>query len=359
MTQHIYSIEGNIGSGKSTVIKLLKERFCDNKNVHFLLEPVNEWESITDENGNNIIEKYYENQEKYAFSFQMMAYITRLSQLQKAIKKGYKYIVTERSVMTDKMVFAKLLYDDNKIENINYEIYNRWFDEFITDIPQINYIYIRTTPEIAEQRVAKRSRTGENIPLSYLKRCHEYHEKWMNENMNEKNIIVNGNGDITEELYNKEIIDKITNHINVETIKNHVLMFDGGSRGNPGHAGCGYVIYDSSYRIVYEGSQSLGIQTNNYAEYMGFILGVKKASEHKITNLVVKGDSLLVINQLNGTYAVKSDNLKPLYNEAKNILQQFDNIQYIHVKRNNNCAADELANRAMDEDGDQQGGRFC
>lgn len=57
--------------------------------------------------------------------------------------------------------------------------------------------------------------------------------------------------------------------------------------------------------------------------------------------------------------SVKSDNLIPLYKEAKTILQNFDNIQYIHVKRNNNCAADELANRAMDEEGDQVGGRFC
>jgi len=357
MTQHIYSIEGNIGSGKSTIIKLLKEKFYGNKNVHFLLEPVDEWETITDENGNNIIKKYYEDQEKYAFSFQMMAYITRLSQLQKAIKKGYKYIVTERSLFTDKMVFAKLLYDDKKIDKINYDIYNRWFNEFITDIPPIKYIYIRTTPEIAEQRVIKRSRTGENIPLSYLKRCHEYHESWMNENINDKNITVDGNDDITDVQYNV-IIDKILTHINIITIENHVLMFDGGSRGNPGPSGCGYVIYDPKYRIVYEGSLSLGRQTNNYAEYMGFILGVKKASELKISNLIVKGDSLLIINQMNGTYAVNSDNLKPLYNEAKNILQKFDNIQYIHVKRNNNCAADELANRAMNEEGVTDGGRF-
>ncbi len=62
---------------------------------------------------------------------------------------------------------------------------------------------------------------------------------------------------------------------------------------------------------------------------MGFILGVKKASELKLTNLIVKGDSLLVINQLNGTYAVKSDNLIPLYKEAKTILQHFDNIPLI------------------------------
>ena len=124
MAQYIYSIEGNIGSGKSTVIKLLKEHFMETLML-LLLEPVNEWESICDENGNNIIEKYYEDQEKYAFSFQMMAYISRLKQLQDAIKKGYKYIITERSLLTDKMVFAKMLYDENKINKIDYEIYTR------------------------------------------------------------------------------------------------------------------------------------------------------------------------------------------------------------------------------------------
>ena len=95
------------------------------------------------------------------------------------------------------------------------------------------------------------------------------------------------------------------------------MMFDGGSRGNPGQSGCGYVIYDSAYNIVYECSMYLGIQTNNYAEYMGLILGVKKSCEIDIKNLIIKCDSLLVINQLNGKFSVKSDNLKPLYNEAK------------------------------------------
>jgi ribonuclease HI len=82
---------------------------------------------------------------------------------------------------------------------------------------------------------------------------------------------------------------------------------------------------------------------------MGLILGLKKSCELDIKNLIIKGDSLLIINQLNGTFSVKSDNLKPLYNEAKKSLLNFENVQYIHVKRNNNAAADELANRAMDE----------
>ena len=349
MTQHIYSIEGNIGSGKSTIIKELKQRFFRNKNVHFLLEPVTEWETICDENGDTIIEKYYENQEKYAFSFQMMAYITRLSQLQKAIKKGYKYIVTERSLLTDKMVFAKMLYDEDKIDTINYEIYNRWFNEFIGDIPEINYIYIRTTPEIAQQRVIKRGRAGENIPIEYLTKCHDYHEAWLSDDKSGTTVVLDGCGDNTNKAQTDNLIETIALRINIESVDNFVMMFDGGSRGNPGPSGCGYVIYNSAYRIVCEGSESLGTQTNNYAEYMGLILGLKKSCELDIKNLIIKGDSLLVINQLNGTFSVKSDNLKPLYNEAKKSLLNFENVQYIHVKRNNNAAADELANRAMDE----------
>tara|TARA_Y100000994_G_C15689997_1_gene441135 strand:+ start:658 stop:1734 length:1077 start_codon:yes stop_codon:yes gene_type:complete len=357
MSQYIYSVEGNIGSGKSTVIKLLKEKFYGNKNIHFLLEPVNEWETICDENGNTIIEKYYENQEKYAFSFQMMAYITRLAQLQTALKAGYKYIITERSLLTDKMVFAKMLYDEKKINNIDYEIYNRWFDQFINDIPEINYIYIKTEPKVAEQRVITRARAGEDIPLSYLTKCHEYHENWISNVMNEKNIIIDGNGDKDDSEHMNKIIQTISNHINVKSLEEeYILMFDGGSRGNPGPSGCGFVIYNHKYRLICEGSRSLGVQTNNYAEYMGLLLGIKKAKEIKINNLIIKGDSLLIINQLNGTYAVNSDNLKPLNSEAKNILETFENVQYIHIKRNKNTVADKLANKAMDED--DGGGRF-
>ena len=84
----IYSIEGNIGSGKSTIIKILKEHFKSNDNIIFLLEPVDEWNTICD-NDKTILEKYYENKKQYAFSFQMMAYISRLSQLKEALKKGY------------------------------------------------------------------------------------------------------------------------------------------------------------------------------------------------------------------------------------------------------------------------------
>ena len=125
-------------------------------------------------------------------------------------------------------------------------------------------------------------------------------------------------------------------------------MFDGGSRGNPGPAGCGYVIYDHDNNIVCEDSRYLGVQTNNYAEYMGLVEGLKKAIELNIQDLIIKGDSLLVIKQLNGSYNVKSENLKPLYENAHSLTKNIKRIQYIHINREMNVAADKLANIAMD-----------
>ena len=127
---YIYSIEGNIGSGKSTLVRRLQKM---NSNIVFMLEPVDEWGDIKDRKGENILTKFYRNQKKYSFSFQMMAYISRLSKLKKIIRKNpYSIIITERSMLTDKNVFAKMLYDDDKIEEVNYIIYLKWFDEFIT-----------------------------------------------------------------------------------------------------------------------------------------------------------------------------------------------------------------------------------
>ena len=175
----IFSIEGNIGSGKSTILQKLKEL---NLNVVFLPEPVDTWNTVKDENGISIIEKYYQDQERYAFSFQMMAYITRLSQIKKAMKDNVNsIIISERCIFTDREVFAKMLYASGKIEHVNYLIYNRWFEEFIEDINLDGIIYIETKPEVCLNRIEKRNRLGEGfIPLSYLTDCHNYHNTWIN-----------------------------------------------------------------------------------------------------------------------------------------------------------------------------------
>jgi deoxyadenosine/deoxycytidine kinase len=212
----IISIEGNIGSGKSTLLSKLQEEFKDNTNIVFLKEPVDEWETIRDENGITMLEKFYENQEKYSFPFQMMAFISRLSLLKDSIKKNSGAIfITERSLYTDKMVFAKMLYDIGKIELINYKIYLKWFDTFISECAVNHIIYVKTDPDICFNRIVKRSRTGEsNIPLEYLKNCHIYHENMLDKTLAdcvcENQLVLNGNIDIYENTECiKEWIEKI------------------------------------------------------------------------------------------------------------------------------------------------------
>lgn len=197
------SIEGNIGSGKSTLLANLKEALKDNKKVVFLKEPVDEWETIQDANGCTMLQKFYGNQEKYSFSFQMMAYISRLATFKSAIKENPQatIFITERSLDTDKHVFAQMLFDDKKIEDVNFQIYRKWFDTFAQEFPVAGLIYVNTLPEICHQRIVKRSREGEDcIPLEYLQNCGNYHDYMMSVMADSPKLELNGNVDIYQNV---------------------------------------------------------------------------------------------------------------------------------------------------------------
>jgi len=217
----IISIDGNIGSGKSTLLNILKTQLAENKDVIFLREPVDIWESIVDENGTNIIEKFYEDQSKYAFSFQLIAYISRLTLLKEAVDKNPdKIIITERSLFTDKYVFAKMLYDSEKIEHINYKIYLQFFDTFVKDYGVDKILYIKADPEKCSERILKRGRSGEqNIPLEYLIECDSYHNDMIDhaDLKNTIKIVIDGNIDIYEN--SSESMERI------EKIKKYILDF--------------------------------------------------------------------------------------------------------------------------------------
>ena len=224
VTYTIVSIEGNIGSGKSTLLSNLRQYYENNSNVVFLKEPVDEWEKIKDENGETILKKFYADQEKYSFPFQMMAYVSRLKVLRdtlKTIKNDTDnkniVIITERSLYTDKMVFAKMLYDSKKIEHVNYQIYLNWFDTFSDEFPVNKVVYVKTSPDKCYQRIVKRSRTGEeNIPLEYLTSCSIYHDNMLDKENQEcvclDQLILDGNVDIYEnENQVNEWINEIEN----------------------------------------------------------------------------------------------------------------------------------------------------
>jgi deoxyadenosine/deoxycytidine kinase len=178
----IISFDGNIGSGKSTKVKDIENYYKEQgrTDIIFIQEPVDVWNSVVDEHGVTILSNYYKNQKRFAFRLQMLAYISRLSLLRDAVKKGYKYIITERCVGTDRNVFSKMLYDKGDIEHDEYIIYKKWYDEFISDVPIGAIVYIKASPETCFERVNIRAREGENIPLEYLKECDKYHDEWIN-----------------------------------------------------------------------------------------------------------------------------------------------------------------------------------
>lgn len=124
---------------------------------------------------------------------------------------------------------------------------------------------------------------------------------------------------------------------------------DGAARGNPGPAGAGAVLVEPSGQVVDKLGKFLGHQTNNYAEYMGLLLGLKRARELDVNEVEVFADSELMIRQLGGRYQVKSPSLRPLYVEALAVLNGFERVKLVHVPREMNRAADEMTNRAIDE----------
>ena len=124
---------------------------------------------------------------------------------------------------------------------------------------------------------------------------------------------------------------------------------DGAARGNPGLSGAGAVLVDPSGQVVDRLGKFLGTQTNNYAEYMGLLLGLRRARALGVREVEVYADSELMIRQLGGRYQVKSQSLKPLYDEAVRLLNDFSRVKLVHVPREMNSQADEMSNRAIDE----------
>jgi deoxyadenosine/deoxycytidine kinase len=207
----VYSIEGNIGTGKSTLLEILKKRYQNVPNIVFIDEPVKEWDEIKDLEGNTMLQKFYGNQEKYSFAFQMMALISRIKKLKDAINKNpNSVIISERSVYTDKYVFAQMLYDTKKIEEVEFQIYMKWFDSFTKECKIEKVIYVKTSPEICHERISKRSRIGEEvIPLKYLQDCNYYHDKMISNSDFCRNVLeINGNIDLF-----LEDIEKLENNL--------------------------------------------------------------------------------------------------------------------------------------------------
>ena len=130
-----------------------------------------------------------------------------------------------------------------------------------------------------------------------------------------------------------------------------LIYFDGGSRGNPGPAAIGALVLDPSTtppgRLATI-SKPIGEATNNVAEYLALIAGLEAASATPAHAARVRGDSMLVIEQLSGRWKVKQAHLKPLHTQARSLLAAYDDVDLVHVRREENAEADALVNAALD-----------
>lgn len=128
-----------------------------------------------------------------------------------------------------------------------------------------------------------------------------------------------------------------------------IVEADGGSRGNPGPAGFGAVVFSADRTAVLaESKQAIGRATNNVAEYRGLIAGLTEAAELQAGEVAVFMDSKLVVEQMAGRWRVKHPDLKELHREARDLVRRFDRVQFSWIPREKNAHADRLANEAMD-----------
>ncbi len=151
------------------------------------------------------------------------------------------------------------------------------------------------------------------------------------------------------------------------------LFTDGGSRGNPGNAGAGWILFNQDDILIDFGAEFLGTQTNNFAEYQALLIGLKriikknkkilknlKSSENqnntnlqvteknKIDKIICHLYSELIVKQLTGVYKIKNKNLKPIAIEIKKLIKDFEEVKFIHIVREKNFFADNLVNLAID-----------
>ena len=182
---HWFIIEGNIGSGKSTLCRMLRDEAQSSGNeIEVVLEPVDKWRDTKhDESGKNILECFYVDQPRWSYSFQTYTFLTRMEDVMRRQSKPIRYI--ERSIYTDKLVFARSLYHNGKMDSLEWNMYNRWFDWLSEEcFEKVNrpsgFIYIRANPDTSYQRMLKRERSEEKcVPLDYLKIISDYHDEWL------------------------------------------------------------------------------------------------------------------------------------------------------------------------------------
>ena len=128
-----------------------------------------------------------------------------------------------------------------------------------------------------------------------------------------------------------------------------IVNCDGAARGNPGPAGAGAIVVSEEGDVLAEVAEGLGETTNNVAEYTAAIRGLEASERVGAREVLLRSDSLLLVRQLTGQYRVKSSHLQPLHRRIRDLVRDFDRVEFEHVPRERNVEADRLANRGVDD----------
>jgi deoxyadenosine/deoxycytidine kinase len=206
----IIFVEGNIGTGKSTFLKMIEKCYGDKYQV--IYEPVDCWTNFKDSKGKNILKYFYEDTKRYAYTFQHIAFISRIQKFDE-IDETKEIVFIERSIWSDRHIFAQNCFEQNMINDIEHELYLTWFTwlEKKLKFTKHEFLYLKCSPETSFSRMHLRSRDEENnVSFEYLKQIHNKHEEWIkNECMKTTVTTVDAEQDLTIESDFKEVFQFI------------------------------------------------------------------------------------------------------------------------------------------------------
>lgn len=213
-TTYLISVEGNIGSGKSTLLDDLKG--CNFILPHVVLqEDVKGWTSFVDAEGKNILEMYYKDKNKYSYCFQSLVLVSRIQQIVQTIEQHpNSIIIIERCPLTDLMIFAKTLYEQAAMNEIEWQTYNQVYT-LLTSMIHVKIdciVYNVASPKICMNRIATRARKGEDlIPYDYINLLHDKHNDWLLSS--EQVYLFDGDIDLEDEVERKNQLKMLVEHI--------------------------------------------------------------------------------------------------------------------------------------------------
>lgn len=172
-----FIVEGNIGSGKSTFLKMVAERLP----FQAVYEPHTKWQNVGE--GNNLLERFYEDTPRWAYTFQSYAFITRIMEQQKKFFQEPDSVqLVERSVYSDRYCFAKNCLEMGTMSELEWQLYKDWFAWLVENYAPVptGFIYLQADPAICLERLKKRARQEEvGVSLEYLQALHDKHEQWL------------------------------------------------------------------------------------------------------------------------------------------------------------------------------------